>query len=269
MVFHYIVALQKLHHEPYPGWKESSGIACGPLGNNCAVEGSGNRGPGPLPLPGRVQAKFRGVSGSHDGDHSLFDLHSARLAISGKSVSHVLPPSQRGYGKVAYNPTPNPLYSVSHLGQSVHGSVNSSHQATNSFYGGMSKPPHTVDVTSMWGQNSHGDQGQFSGSALVSQSNGSVFHLSLHEGVVNMASVSVVSHATGKSGHGSKFGSYSWDVNRTSVSTRPEHSSDKIATNLTPYWSLSNNTSAEKIGHLAPEPFTQYAATSPQGYSSI
>lgn len=259
MVFHYIVALQNLKQDPYPGWKTPAGIACGPLGNSCAVEGSGNHGPGPQPLPGGVRAKFSGASRYHDGDHSLFDLRSARIAISGHSASHILPPAKRGYGRDAYNSTPNPLYKLSHVGHlNSRSNSDSNSQSTNSFYGHFSTP-RSVDVTSIWGHSSH--SGQFSSASLVSQNNGSAFNLTLHEGVVSMASVAVVSRFTNQSGKGS----YSWDVNRTAA---PQQHHDVAKPDLTPYWSRSDD-SATKEGFLAPEPFTQYAATSPQGYSSI
>lgn len=258
MVFHHIVALQKLKHDPYPGWKTPAGIACGPLGNSCAVEGSGSRGPGPQPLPGSVRAKFAGASRYHDGDHSLFDLRSARMAISGHSASHVLPPAKRGYGTDAYNSTPNPLYNLSHVGHlNSRSTSDSSSQSTNSFYGRFSTP-HGVDVTSIWGRSSHA--GQFSSASQVSQNSGSAFNFTLREGVVSMASVAVLSRFTSHSGQSS----YSWDVNRTAV-PQQQHAA---APDLTPYWSLSDD-SATKVGFLAPEPFTQYAATSPQGYSSV
>jgi hypothetical protein len=294
MVFHYLVALQKLQHDPYPSWQTATGIGCGPLGNNCAVEGDGRRGPGPVPLPARVRAKFRGLSRSHDGDHSLFDLHSARFALSGHSASHTLPSAQRGYGPGAYNSTPNSMYSLSHvqhamgisphnnsasMGISPHNNSASSSQPTNSFYGSISTH-HSVSaqsmrgqtshgnsgsVQSMWGQSSHG--GQFSATSLVSQNDNSTFKLAFHEGVVSMASVAVVSRFTGHSG----ANSYSWDVKRANAPLQ-QHSSNGGkglgVTGTTAYWSKSDS-SAIIQGFLAPEPFTQYAAESPQGYSSI
>lgn len=268
MVFHYIVALQKLQHDPYPSWRTAAGIGCGPLGNNCAVEGDGRRGPGPSPLPARVRAKFLGSSRSHDGDHSLFDLHSARFALSGHSASHTLPSAQRGYGSGAYNSTPNPMYSLSHvqhsMGISPHNTSATSSQPTNSFYGSNSTP-HSVSVQSMWGQSSHG--GQFSATSLVSQNDNSTFKLAFHEGVVSMASVAVVSRSTGHSG----ANSYSWDVKRANA-PQQQHSSNGGkglgVTDTTAYWSKSDSATIIQ-GFLAPEPFTQYAATSPQGYSSI
>jgi hypothetical protein len=282
MVFHYIVALQKLQHDPYPSWRTAAGIGCGPLGNNCAVEGDGRHGPGPIPLPAHVRAKFRGSSRSHDGDHSLFDLHSARFALSGHSASHTLSSAQRGYGSGAYNSTPNPMYSLSHvqhsMGFSHQNTSATSSQPTNSFYGSISTP-HSVSVQSMWGQSSHGDSasvnstwgqssrgGQFSATSLVSQNDNSTFKLAFHDGVVSMASVAVVSRFNGHSG----TNSYSWDVKRANA-PRPQNSSyggkSLGVTGTTAYWSKPDSVTAQ--GFLAPEPFTQYAADSPQGYSSI
>ena len=271
MVFHAILALHKLRHEdqpnlnaaavshnPYPSWHDQSGISCGPAGNNCAVEGNGRRGPGPIPLPGRISAIFHGSSRSHDGDHSLFDLRRARSTLSGHSVSQGLPQQQRGFGSTAYNSTPTPLYSISHGGS--HGGHFSkeatSHATTNSFYGGLASPVHTADVKSIWGQSSRGSQ--FSTSSMVPQANHSLFNFGLHDGVISMASVAVHSG----SAHSS---SYSWDVNRTTALIQQHATTTQPAK---PYWAVQN-AEARRSGFLAPEPFTQYPAESVQGYSSI
>jgi hypothetical protein len=265
MVFHAILALHKLRHEdqpnlnpaavshnPYPSWHNQSGISCGPAGNNCAVEGNGRRGPGPVPLPGHISAIFHGSSRLHDGDHSLFDLRRARSTLSGHSASQVLPQQKRGFGSAAYNSTPTPLYSISHAGHFSNEAI--SHTTTNSFYGGLASPVHTADVKSMWGQRSRG--AQFSASSMVPQANHSLFNFGLHDGVISMASVSVHSG----SAHSN---SYSWDVNRTAASVQ-QHA--KTTQPAKPYWAAAE---LRRSGFLAPEPFTQYPAESVQGYSSI
>ena len=274
MVFHTILALHRLRPvttthlpvdrefrgDPYPGWKNGAGIACGPLGNNCAVEGHGGRGPGPMPLPGRVRAIFRRGSRSHDGDHSLFDLSQARYALSsGHSASQVLqalPPAQRGFGNSAYQAASTPLYSTSHLG---HVSREASNQSRSSFYGGFSVPTN-VDVRSAWGRSAHG--AQFSSSSAVSQTSGSSFHFHLHDSVVSMSSVAVVSNASGLGVHShSGRSSYSWRV-----AAPHEH---HLSATVMPSWDLSNTSTLIKEGFLAPEPCTQAPADGPAGYSSI
>jgi hypothetical protein len=276
MVFHTILALRKLRPvttthlhvdrefrgDPYPGWKNGAGVACGPLGNNCAVEGHGGRGPGPMPLPGGVRAIFhnRGRnSHSHDGDHSLFDLSQARFALSsGHSASQALPQVQRGFGSSAYQAAATPLYSTAHLG---HVAREASNQTRSSFYGGFSVPTN-VDVRSAWGQSAHG--AQFSSASAVSQRSSSSFHFGFHEGVISMSSVAVVSGLDGKyfDGHGrSNRNSYSWKV------TAP-HDYHLDAT-VMPSWNFYNNGTQKSGGALAPPPSTQAPADSPAGYSSI
>jgi hypothetical protein len=269
MVFHTILALHRLQVSaahvsvdpdgPYPGWRSGIGIACGPLGNNCAVEGHGGRGPGPMPLPGRVRAKFHSGSHPHDGDHSLFDLSQARFALSsgsGHSASQALPQSQRGYGNGAYRATSTPLYSTTHLGQISH---EASNQSRSSFYGGFSAPTN-VDVRSAWGRSAHG--AQFSSSSAVSQTSGSSFHFHLHDSVVSMSSVAVVSNASGLGVHShSGRSSYSWRV-----AAPHEH---HLSATVMPGWDLSNINTLTRKGFLAPEPFTQAPADGPAGYSSI
>jgi hypothetical protein len=264
MVFHTILALHKLQYEqqssikhatdtsnPYPGWKNQIGIACGPAGNNCAVDGNGRRGPGPLPLPGRVRAIFHRTSRSHDGDHSLFDLHGARNALNIHSVSQALPQGKRGFGSSAYHATPTPIYSLSNSG---HFSNTASSQTTKSFFGGLSPTSHITNINSLWGQSSLG--AQFSSSSMVPQANNSLFNFSFHDGVVSMASVAVVSGPIHRN-------SYSWDVNR--AVPKRKHGSKPITTQ--PYWAPSDSES-KATGFLAPEPFTQYPAQSAAGYSS-
>jgi hypothetical protein len=272
MVFHTILALHRLRPvttthlpvdrefrgDPYPGWKNGAGIACGPLGNNCAVEGHGGRGPGPMPLPGRVRAIFRRGSRSHDGDHSLFDLSQARYALSsGHSASQVLqalPPAQRGFGNSAYQAASTPLYSTAHLG---HVAREASNQTRSSFYGKFSVPTN-VDVRSAWGRSAHG--AQFSSASAVSQRSSSSFHFGFHEGVINMSSVAVVS-GLDVYGHGrSDKNSYSWKA------TAPHDY--HLGATVMPSWNLYNN-GIGKLGTLAPEPSTQAPADSPAGYSSI
>jgi hypothetical protein len=265
MVFHTILALNKLRYDehpnfntatglsnPYPGWINQSGIACGPAGNNCAVEGNGRRGPGPLPLPGNIRAIFHGTGRLHDGDHSLFDLHRARIALNGHSVSQVLPQEKRGFGSGAYNSTPTPMYSLSHTGYIPN---SSSSYTSNSFFGGLSSPAHTPDINSMWGKHSRG--AQFSSSSMVPQQNNSLFHYGFHNGVVSMASVAVVSGQVTRN-------AYSWDVNRAV----PQLQHNSKTSTPKPYWAPVDVQSTAK-GFLAPEPFTQYPAESPAGYSSI
>lgn len=270
MVFHTILALHKLQVSaahlsvdqdgPYPSWHDGIGIACGPLGNSCSVEGHGGRGPGPMPLPGRVRAKFRSGSHSHDGDHSLFDLSQARFALSsgsGHSASQALPQSQRGYGNGAYQATSTPLYSTSHLG---HVSREASNQSRSSFYGGFKSVPTNVDVGSAWGRSAHG--AQFSSASAVSQTSGSSFHFHLHDSVVSMSSVAVVSNVSGLGVHShSGRSSYSWRV-----ATPHEH---HLSATVMPSWDLSNTSTLLNVGFLAPEPCTQAPADGPAGYSSI
>lgn len=264
MVFHTILALRKLRYDeqpnfkpatgssnPYPGWTNQSGIACGPAGNNCAVEGNGRRGPGPLPLPGHIRAMFHGTGRSHDGDHSLFDLHHARAALNGHSTSQVLPQGKRGFGSDAYKSTPDPMYSLSNVS---HFSISATSQTTDSFFGGLSSPAHTADIKSIWGQSSRG--AQFSSSSMVPQASNSLFNFNFHNGVVSMASVAVISGPI-------KNNSYSWDVNRSVTAAQLISKT----TTPKPYWAPVSD--PIKQGFLAPEPFTQYPAESPAGYSSI
>ena len=182
------------------------------------------------------------------------------------------PPKSRGFGQGAYNPTSSPIYSLSHVGHfslgvgtqnTGDGTQNTGvgTQNTNSFYGGFSTPT-TANVAATWGRSVQGSQ--FSSASLVSQTNGSSFNFNLHDGVVNMASVSVASNpffqsighsgitgtgVNGVSGSTSHRVGYSWDPKRSQVD--------------------SGDSVYKSKGFLAPAPSTQAPADSPAGYSSI
>jgi len=277
MVFHCLLALHKLQYQrapnvsppitdhPYMPNPLTVGIGCGPAGNNCSVEGHGGHGPGPMPGPKKDRGIFPYSTRVHNGDGSLFDLSRARSALSSSRANGgvasssrgnggiqngimVLPAASHGFGSSAYNSTPSPLYSLSHVAHAGHFTREVGPQNTNTFYGGVSRPT-AVDVTSSWGRSVQGSQ--FSSASLVPQTHHTSFNFKLHDGVINMASVSVASDAIFRPSSDSASAShrigYSWDPKR----------------------SQANSEVYYRKGFLAPAPSTQAPADGPAGYSSI
>jgi hypothetical protein len=126
----------------------------------------------------------------------------------------------------------------------------------HNFYGGISTPTVSVDARSQWGRSSFG--GQFSSASLVSQAKNSSFNFNMNNGVINMASVAVTGPNV-KSGNST----YSWDAKRATA-----FSFQEAPLSVMSYWKLSGRSTTGRA-FLSPEPFTQYPADSPAGYSSI
>lgn len=189
------------------------GIGCGPAGNNCSVEGSGQRGPGIMPLPGSVRAKFKYGSGAHGvgSSGSLYDLRAARTALSDSGYSagtSLPPPLQHGFGSSAYSAAQTPMFSLStvripHLAGSSSSSSGDPSQSHSNFFGILPKPRPTTDVSAVWGS---GKQHSAIASMLPQSSN-STFRMSYSGGVVDPTSVQV---RDGNSG-GSSVGHFSWN----------------------------------------------------------
>jgi hypothetical protein len=219
MVFHLFLKLHELRYDVYPRsqvpsvsepYSESNrdhltvGIGCGPSGNNCSVEGIGNRGPGLMPLPGHLRAQFVGgrhlVRGSRG---SLFDLTGARksLGASGdENSSGALHTHALGFGSSAYSvahPPSLPLSGVHiPLASASSGNLNDAHHS--SFFGRLTKPKPTTDISEVWGRRSYSDTSQSSSAAqftsvasMVPQSSNSSFHMRYIRGVVDPTSVEV------------------------------------------------------------------------------
>jgi hypothetical protein len=233
MFFQLLFKLHRHHYESYPlsplpseAYTESRhdhltvGIGCGPGGNNCAVEGSGQRGPGPIPLPGKVRAKFTSGSGSHDARRraapgSIYDLSAARAALrssggsSSSTGSSLAPPHTHGFGSSAYSASHTPIYSLSsvhipRVSASNSPSGGESSLSHSNFFGVLSNPKPTADVSAAWGRSGeHQSAAQFSSIAsMIPQSANSTFHLSTRHGVVDLTSVAV----RGGDGGGSSVG---------------------------------------------------------------
>jgi hypothetical protein len=235
MVFHLFL---KLHEQRYDSYSQAQaplvseaysgtrhdhltvGIGCGPSGNNCSVEGLGSRGPGLMPLPGEIRAKFLGshrIRGSHG---SLFDLTAARKTLgasTGDNVSGVLHAHALGFGSSAYTAAQTPAFALSavHVPDSSAsgGSRNDAHHS--SFFGRPMKPKPTIDVSEAWGRRSYsvtsqsGSAAQFSSVAsMVPQSSGSSFHMKFSHGVVDPTSVEV---RGGNSSSSVGLGRWSWN----------------------------------------------------------
>ncbi len=243
MVFLTLLKLHQLHYDSYPhapspseAYTESRhdhltvGIGCGPSGNNCAVEGSGQRGPGPIPLPGKIRAKFRYGSGAHIAGSritvaagSLYDLRSARAAIrdggnSGDSSgagSSLAPPHTHGFGKSAYSAAQPQMFSLSGahklLLSGSHSSGSSSPDSHRSFFGVLPNPKPTTDVSAVWGGSGQPRSAdQFSSTAsMIPQSANSRFHLSIRSGFVDPTSVAIRGGDGGDSSVG--VGHFSWN----------------------------------------------------------
>lgn len=244
MVFHLFLKLRELRYDFYPHAQASSvseaytetrhdhltvGIGCGPSGNNCSVEGRGDRGPGPIPLPGEVRAKFRGGHFRHRGSRgSLFDLTAARktLHVSGADISsgsssgtphsHAL-----GFGPSAYSTAHVPSIYTSgvHTAPAAASSGSRNDAQHGSFFGRLTNPKPTRDVSEAWGRDNniysgnsaasqHGGAAQFGAVAsMVPQASGSSFHMKYSHGVVDPTSVEVRGGGGGTVG----LGRWSWN----------------------------------------------------------
>jgi hypothetical protein len=235
MVFQLFFKLHRLHYESYPpsplpsdAYTDSRhdhltvGIGCGPGGNNCAVEGLGQRGPGPMPLPGKVRAKFMHGSGAHDAGRraakgSIYDLSAARAALrtsgGSSSGSSLPPPHTHGFGSSAYSASQTPIYSLSgvhihHLSASNSSSSGESSLPHRNFFGILSDPKPTTDISAAWGRSGQ-NQSADPIASMLPQSANSTFHLSIRHGVVDPTSVAV----RGGDGGGSSVGvgHFSWN----------------------------------------------------------
>lgn len=201
------------------------GIGCGPAGNNCSVEGSGQRGPGPMPLPGSVRAIFKygsGARGVGSTSGSLYDLRAARTAIraSGDSgysagASHP-PPLRHGFGSSAYSAAQTPMFSLStvripHVAGSNSSSSGGPSHSHSSFFGILPKPRPTTEVSAVWGGSGkeHSATQFTSFASMLPQSSNSTFHMSYSGGVVDPTSVEV-RDGGGNSGS-SSVGHFSWN----------------------------------------------------------
>ena len=238
MVFHLLLKLHRHQYDSYPQALSPSeayvgehhdhmtvGIGCGPAGNNCSVEGSGQRGPGPMPLPVSVRAIFKygsGARGVGSTSGSLYDLRAARTAIraSGDSgysagASHP-PPLQHGFGSSAYSAAQTPMFSLStvripHVAGSSSSSSGGPSHSHSSFFGILPKPRPTTEVSAVWGGSGkeHSATQFTSFASMLPQSSNSTFHMSYSGGVVDPTSVEV-RDGSGNSG-GSSVGHFSWN----------------------------------------------------------
>jgi hypothetical protein len=255
MVFHLFLKLRELRYDFYPHAQASSvseaytetrhdhltvGIGCGPSGNNCSVEGHGDRGPGPIPLPGEVRAKFRGGHFRHRGSRgSLFDLTAAQktLHVSGADISR----SSGGSGGSSSSGTPHShvlgfgpsAYSTAHVQSMYTSGVNTAPAIASSgsrndaqhgsFFGRLTNPKPTRNVSEAWGRDNnmfsgnsaasqHGGAAQFGAVAsMVPQSSGSSFHMKYSHGVVDPTSVEVRGGGGGGGGGTVGVGRWSWN----------------------------------------------------------
>jgi hypothetical protein len=239
MVFHLFLQLHELRYETYPqvqmpsvsdaytGTKHDHltvGIGCGPSGNNCSVEGVGNRGPGLMPLPGEIRAKFLGRGNRLRGTHgSLFDLSAARKTLgasSGDSSSGVLHSHAPGFGSSAYSAAHTAAHSLSivHIPRASASSASSGTQNDahrSSYFGRLTKPKPTIDISDAWGRHSYSETSQSSStqqfgsvSSMVPRTSSSSFRMKYSHGVVDPTSVEV------RSGyHNSSVGPGRWSWN--------------------------------------------------------
>ena len=276
MVFQLLFKLHAIQYEsyqpasnpqgdPYAGQKHDfgAGIACGLTGNNCSVEGSGARGPGPPPLPGHVRAAFLSKSrergrGSH-GSGSLFDISSAQRALRGGGSSGSLPPPHsHGFGSSAYSPAQLSMYSLSgvHVPHGYSGLGGSSDSnIPGSLYGSTTKPTMT-NVSQAWGKSVPGAQFH-STASMVPQSSNTSFHFKLHAGVVDATTVAVRGGSSGSStiGSGSStIGSGSWSWNSAKLMDKDYNLLVKPkVTNVSDAWGKSVPASQFSSASLLPQ----------------
>ena len=291
MVFQLLFKLHAIQYEsyqpasnpqgdPYAGQKHDfgAGIACGLTGNNCSVEGSGARGPGPPPLPGHVRAAFLSKSrergrGSH-GSGSLFDISSAQRALrsggsssggsssggssSGGSSGSLPPPHSHGFGSSAYSPAQLSMYSLSGVhvphGSSSQGGSSDSN-TPGSLYGSTTKPTMT-NVSQAWGKSVPGAQFH-STASMVPQSSNTSFHFKLHAGVVDATTVEVRGGSSSSSTIGassSTIGAGSWSWNSAKLMDKDYNLLVKPkVTNVSDAWGKSVPASQFSSASLLPQ----------------